>query len=67
MNPADVLSSSWEVVKRTGTKEQVVAGPLTYSEAYREYEPLSAEMNQVDEQGNYRYPKVRISIRKVVV
>lgn len=55
----------WEVVKRTRGKEQIVAGPLSYSEAYAQYETLAVNINAVDAEGNYNFPHVRISVRKV--
>ena len=55
----------WEVVKRVKfKKDQVVAAGSSYREAEGVYEPLAAEVNAVDGEGNYLHPSVRVSIRR---
>ena len=55
----------WEVVKYVKAKESVVAGPLSWGEAFAAYAPLAEKFNATDADGNYEYPEVRISIHKV--
>lgn len=54
----------WEVVKRKGGTEKIMAGPLSWLEAYTAYQPLAEQFNAINEDGQYLHPEIRISIRK---
>jgi hypothetical protein len=53
----------YEVVKRT-KRSDVIIGPLPWGEAYLRYAKLAKKFDDVDDEGNYKHPGIRISIRK---
>jgi hypothetical protein len=54
----------WEVVKTKNGKESILYGPLSWGDAYSNYETEAAKWNAQNDKGEYLHPDVRVSIRK---
>lgn len=57
--------SMWKVVRSTNGTESDVTDGLSWAEAFAAYEPEAKKFNAVDKDGNYKFPNIRVSIRKV--